>query len=436
MRRHQVLLTFATVLALGATSCKQEPQIEIVESPQTESPVAESATVLNWPQWRGADRSDRSPDTGLLKSWPEGGPNRLWISDVAGLGYSGYSIVNGILYTMGLKEGIEYLIAVDAKNGKELWSSEVGKRYENRWGDGPRTTPTVAGDRIYTMGGQGDLVCVQLNDGKEVWSVSMTADLGGKIQSWGYTESVLVDGDKVICTPGGERGTLAALDTATGKLIWQTKALTDAAQYSSPIVIEHGGKRQYVQLVMKKAFGVDANNGDLLWTADWQAGRTAVIPTPIYADGLVYITSGYGAGSKQIKLDGTELPEDAWSNKVMKNHHGGVVKVDDYLYGYSDGPGWVCQNWKTGEEVWADKSLGKGAIHYADGMLYCLGESKGEVVLIEASPDGWSEKGRFTLDPQTEQRSSQGKIWTHPVVLDGKLYLRDQELLYCYDVKG
>lgn len=398
--------------------------------------TALTLNAADWPQWRGPDRTDQSPDTGLMKTWPSGGPKRLWMSTNGGLGYSGYSIVDGKLYTMGLKEGVEFLIAMDANTGADLWSTEVGKRYENRWGDGPRTTPTVDGDRIYTMGGQGDLICARLQDGKQLWSVSMTEDLGGMIQNWGYTESVLVDGDKVICTPGGSKGTLAALDKMTGKLIWQTKEIIDDAQYSSPIVFEHNGKRQYAQLVTKKAFGVDAANGSVLWTTDWPAGRTAVIPTMIEDDGLIYITSGYGAGSKQVKLDGSSEPEDTWSNKVMKNHHGGVVKVGDYLYGYSDGPGWVCQDWKTGEEVWADKSLGKGAIHYADGMLYCLGESKGEVVLIEASPKGWSEKGRFTLEPQTKQRSPQGKIWTHPVVLNGKLYLRDQELLYCYDVKG
>jgi outer membrane protein assembly factor BamB len=395
-----------------------------------------STFAADWPQWRGANRADHSPDTGLFKTWPDGGPKRLWMNTDVGLGYSGYAIVGGRLYTVGLRDGTEYLIAVDTTTGEEIWSTKVGGRLENRWGDGPRTTPTVDGDRIYALSGRGELVCARLSDGKELWSVSMTEDLGGKLPGWGYTESVLVDGDLVICSPGGDKGTLAALDKMTGALRWQTKGITADAHYSSPIVFEHDGKRQYAKLIEKQAFGVDAKTGNILWTTDWPAGRTAVIPTPIYDDGLFYITSGYGAGSKQVKLDGTAEPDDAWSNKVMKNHHGGVIKVGDYLYGYSDGPGWVCQDWKTGEEIWADESLGKGAIHYADGMLYCLDESKGTVVLIEATPKGWNEKGRFTLDPQTRQRSSQGKIWTHPVVVNGKLYLRDQELLYCYDVKG
>ncbi len=394
-----------------------------------------ATSAADWPQWRGVDRNDHSPDTGLLKQWPAGGPKRVWLNEDVGLGYSGFSIVGGKLFTMGLRNDTEFLIAVDTSTGKELWATEVGAKYPNNWGDGPRTTPTVDGDRVYTMGGQGDLVCVQASDGKLVWATSMTKDLGGKLQTWGYTESVLVDGGLVICTPGGSRGTLAALDKATGKVRWQSSEMTAAAQYSSPLVIEHGGKRQYVQLVMNKLFGVDAASGKLLWQSDW-SGRTAVIPTPIFHDGQVYITTGYGVGCKLVKLDGQGGATDVWENKVMKNHHGGVIKVGDYLYGYSDGPGWICQDWKTGAEVWANKSLGKGAVHYADGMLYCLDENNGTVALVEASPKGWTEHGRFKLDPQTKRRSPSGRIWTHPVVVNGKLYLRDQELLHCYDVKG
>lgn len=392
--------------------------------------------AADWPQWRGPDRNDHSPDKGLLKSWPEGGPKRVWLNTDVGLGYAGYSIVGGKLFTLGLREDTEFLIALDANTGRELWATKVGSIYENRWGDGPRATPTVDGDRVYAMGGQGDLVCLQAADGKQVWSVSLVSEFGGEVQNWGFTESVLIDGDLVICTPGGGQSTLAALDKATGKTRWKTGKLDDNAHYSSPIVIEHHGKRQYVKLTEKKVFGVAADSGELLWQADF-AGRTAVIPTPIYADGQVYVSAGYGVGCLAVKIaSDSKSAEVVYENKVMKNHHGGVIKVGDYLYGYSDGPGWICQDWKTGEEVWADKSLGKGAVHYADGMLYCLDEGRGTVVLAEASPKGWQEHGRFTLEPQTTKRSPQGRIWTHPVVVNGKLYLRDQELLFCYDVKG
>jgi outer membrane protein assembly factor BamB len=228
---------------------------------------------------------------------------------------------------------------------------------------------------------------------------------------------------------------LTALDKKSGAVVWRTTDLKDEAQYSSPILIKHEGKEQIVQLVMKRFFGVDPASGKVLWNVDFP-GRTAVIPTPVYHDGIVYVTAGYGVGCKAVRL-GSAGPEVVYEdNKVMKNHHGGVVRVGDHLYGYSDGPGWVCQDLKTGKEVWANKSLGKGSVHFADGMLYCIAEDGGDVALVEASPAGWNEKGRFKLSPQTTQRNPQGRIWTHPVVLDGKLYLRDQELLHCYDVKG
>ena len=267
------------------------------------------------------------------------------------------------------------------------------------------------------------------------WSVHLVQELGGKVPGWGYTESVLVDQGRVICTPGGKNGALAALDAKTGKVLWRSKEFTDAAQYSSPIVIEHQGKRQYVQLFMKNLVGIEAKSGKLLWKSEWP-GKVAVIPTPIYADNHVYISSGYGVGCKLVELGGF-TPKDIYENKVMKNHHGGVIKKGDFLYGYSDGYGWVCQNFKSGELVWNEKkALGKGAIAYADGKFYCLGEGDGRVILIEATPRGWTPKGEFTISPQTKQRNPKGKVWTHPVISNGKMYLRDQELIFCYDIKG
>lgn len=397
--------------------------------------LAFSVSAADWPHWRGPNRDDHSPDKGLLKKWPEAGPKRVWLFENAGLGYAGYSIVGNQLFTTGLRGEQEFLIALDVAKGTELWSAPVGAKYANRWGDGPRGTPSVDGGLVYAIGGQGTLVCVQASDGKLVWQKSLVSDLGGKLQTWGYTESPLIVGDKVVVTPGGPKGTLAALNKKTGALAWQTAELTDEAQYSSPILITHAGKKQVVQLVMQKFFGVDPETGKVLWKADFP-GRTAVIPTPIYKDGIVYVTAGYGVGSKAIKLGADNSVTTVYENKVMKNHHGGVVLVGDHLYGNSDGPGWICQDFKTGEEVWASKALGKGAVHYADGMLYCLDEGSGTVVLAEASPKGWTEHGRFKLDPQTKQRSPQGRIWTHPVVVNGKLFLRDQELLFCFDVKG
>ena len=387
----------------------------------------------DWPEWRGADRTDVCRETGLLKSWPEGGPQRLWMFENAGVGYSGFSVVENRLFTMGTRDDQTVLFAIDATTGKELWATPMGEVLENDWGSGPRATPTVRDGMVYAMSGPGVLVCAKAENGEVVWQRTME-EFGGVEPKWGYSESVLVDGDRVVCTPGGNVGMAIALNRNSGELIWQTDPLTGQPHYSSFIKVEHDGKPQYIQLAKEFAFGLDPETGNVLWESDWD-GRTAVIPTPIYRDGNVYVTSGYSAGCKLIKLDGNS-PSDVYVNKVMKNHHGGVVLFGDYLYGHSDGTGWVCQSFQSGEMKWKEKDvLDKGAMAIADGMLYCVGEESGDVVLAAASPDGWSEKGRFTLSPQTKIRKDRGRIWTHPVISGGKLYLRDQDLIYCYDVK-
>ena len=393
------------------------------------------AQAADWPQWRGANRDDISAETGLLKKWPASGPKKVWMFDDAGLGYSGYSIVGDTLYTMGARDAVEFVIAVDVTTGKEKWSTEAGPLYTNGWGDGPRSTPTIDGDHLYTIAGRGNLVCLATATGKKVWEVSLTDDLGGKLQSWGYTESPIIEGDLVVCTPGGSEGTLAAFDKKTGKKKWQTKDWTDNAQYSSIIGVTHNGGRQLIQLTMQTLAGVDPKNGKVLWTSEFP-GKTAVIPTPVFKDGQVFVAAGYGVGCQSVKIGAGNKVEKLYENTDMVNHHGGVVLVGDHLYGYSDKGGWTCMELKTGEVVWADKSAKKGAIHCADGMLYLLEEDSGTVILIEASPKGWNEKGRFVIEPQTTQRNPKGKVWTHPVVANGKLYLRDQELLFCFDVKG
>lgn len=397
-----------------------------------------SSTVFagDWPQWRGPNRDDVSSESGLLKKWPGKGPEKLWMFGDAGLGYSGYSIVGNTLYTMGSRDAVEYVIAVDVTNGKQKWSTEAGALYTNGWGDGPRSTPTVDGEHVYAIAGRGNLVCLKAADGKKVWEVSLTDDLGGKLQSWGYTESPLIEGDLVICTPGGPQGTVAAFDKKSGKKAWQSSDWTDNAQYSSIIAVNHNGGRQLIQLTMQTLAGLDPKEGRVLWKSEFP-GKTAVIPTPIFKEGQVFVAAGYGVGCKSVKVGSGNQVEELYSNTDMVNHHGGVVLYGDHLYGYSDRGGWTCMELKTGKVVWQEKAaLKKGAIHCADGMLYLLEEDTGTVVLIEASPKGWDEKGRFVIEPQTEQRNPKGKVWTHPVVANGKLYLRDQELLFCYDVSG
>ena len=388
----------------------------------------------DWPSFRGEDRSGVSNESKLLKKWPNGGPKQLWVSDKAGLGYSGFSIKDEVLFTMGAFQKKEMLLAFNANTGEELWQEEVGELLTNGWGDGPRMSPTVHDNKVYALGGKGNLICSDTKTGTILWKINLVSDLGGKVPGWGYTESVLIDDGKVICTPGGKDGSLAALEANTGETIWRTGEFTDGAQYSSPISISHRGKSQYVQLVMKNVVGINPKNGSVLWKSKWP-GKVAVIPTPVYSEGSIFITSGYGVGCKRIEI-GENAPKEAFENKVMKNHHGGVIKVKNHIYGYSDGVGWVCQDFKTGELAWNEKkALGKGAIAYADNHLYCQGEGDGKVILIEATPSGWIPKGEFTINPQTKKRNPKGRIWTHPVISNGKLYLRDQEYLLCYDIK-
>ena len=340
-------------------------------------------TAADWPQWRGPDRSEVSSETGLLKQWPEGGPSQVWLYRDAGIGYAGVAVVGSTLYTTGARDEKEYALAVNTETGTEVWATELGPMLKNSWGDGPRGTPTLDGGKAYIMSGRGLLAAVDAASGKILWRKSM-ADLGGKVPSWGYTESVLVDGQRVICTPGGPQGTVAALDRNTGEVVWQSSGFTEPAQYSSPILFEHGGVRQVAVLTMHKLAGVAVDSGRLLWQTDWP-GRTAVIPTPIFSDGYVFIASGYGVGCKLVKLGPDQSVSEIYANKNLGNHHGGVLLLGDHLYGYADRGGWTCMNFKTGEIVWQRRDvLGKGSVAAADGMLYCLEETGGTVVLAEA----------------------------------------------------
>lgn len=396
--------------------------------------LAASVHAADWPTFRGGDRTDVSTEIGLLKTWPEAGPKLLWMNQNTGLGYSGYAVSGGVLYTMGARDAVEYVIAVDVATGKEKWSAEAGALFTNGWGDGPRGTPTVDGDKVYALSGKGNLVCLNAANGQPIWTASLT-DLGGKVPGWGYCESPWVEGGRVMVTPGGPKGTMAAFDQITGKLLWQSTEWTDPAQYSSLIAVNHNNTRQLIQLTMQSIAGINAQDGRLLWKTDFP-GKTAVIPTPIFHDGQVFVAAGYGVGCKSVRIGPDHAVETLYESTDMVNHHGGVVLVNGHLYGYNDKAGWSCLDFKTGQVKWTDKkSLGKGAIHCADGMLYLLEERTGTAVLIEANPEGWKECGRFTLTPQTTQRNPKGMIWTHPVVSGGKLFLRDQELLFCFDVK-
>jgi outer membrane protein assembly factor BamB len=410
----------------------------------------------DWPQWQGPNRDNVSHETGLLKTFPPDGPKLLWTVETAGYGYSGPAVVGDRLYGMGARDGpgesfTNFAFALDTANGKTVWSHDLSTYTEgtNRqrpfltnWGGGPRGTPTVDGELMYALDPLGNLVCLETASGKERWRKSLVTDLGGKSPSWGYAESPLVDGDRVVVTPGGGQGTMAALNKKTGEVVWRSKGLTDPAAYSSVVVGNAGGVRQYVELTADGIAGVGAADGKLLWHHSKKGiYRTAVIPTAIVSGDYVYATAGYKAGCDLIKLTsdgaGGFRAETMYSNKEMENHHGGVVKVGESVYGFTGkGRGaWICQDFQSGKVVWESDKLGKGALTCADGQLYCYAEKDGTLVRVEATPAGWRETGRFKIPQETKLDRRQGKIWTHPVIANGKLYLRDLDLLFCYDLK-
>jgi outer membrane protein assembly factor BamB len=386
----------------------------------------------DWPRWRGAKFDDISPETALLKKWPSEGPRQLWINADVGLGYAGVSVFTGSLFTLGARDVTEYVIALDALTGKEKWSTEAGAIFMNDWGHGPRSTPTVDGDKVYALAGKGTLVCLQATDGKLLWNKELTS-LGGTVPKWGYAESPLIHGQHVIVTPGGKQGTMVALDKLTGNLVWQSKDWTDDAQYSSAILVNHANKEQIIQLTMQHVAGLNPADGAVLWKASFP-GKVAVIPTPIYSAGKVFVTAGYEVGCRLLDI-GVAEPQQVYASQDLINHHGGVILHGDHLFGFSDRKGWTCMDFTSGVIKWQDKEkLKKGAIAAAGSQLYLLEEDSGTVALIDASTDGYHERGRFKLQPQSTLRSKQGKIWMHPVISNGKLYLRDQELLFCYDI--
>ncbi len=420
------------------------------------------AAGSDWPQWRGPSRDGVSTEAGLLKEWPKDGPKLAWKIKIDGVGYSSPAIVGNSLFVSAAKDDTngkgEFVLCLNVKDGSEVWKTEIpdnDKGYLTAWGSGPRSTPTVDGDCVYSLSARGELVCLNIKDGSKVWGVSLTKDFGGGVPGWGYSESVLIDGDKLICTPGGGKGTMLALDKKTGQKIWQSAdpadkeskdSVKDGAAYASIIAADIGSVRQYITQTSSAAIGVKASDGKLLWrVAELKRGVPAVAPTPIVEGNYAFFACGYGAGCELFKLDSTDGTTKATTeytkNSALQNIHAGFVRIGDFIYGFTDNGGkWVCYEYKKGGEdfVWESKALGRGSVMCADGHLYCFAEDpkKGTVVLAEASPKGWKEKGRFELLEKSSIPRRSGMIWTHPVVANGKLYLRDHELLFCYDVTG
>lgn len=439
------LLPLAALILTGSVSCQPAadkprsggPTVPGSPAPPAGPPRAAGpsefrAHEFDWPQWQGPERTAVSKETGLLQSWPKDGPHLAWQADYLGEGYSTPTVAAGRIFSMGNHGNTEYVQALSEADGGQIWSTPVGPVRANGGGyPGPRCSPTVDGDRVYALGLNGDLLCLEAATGKERWRKSLTKDFGGAVGGWGYSESPLVDGNKVLCTPGGKTATLVALDKESGSTLWKAEVPGgDLAHYVSMIAVDLGGKREYVQFLSGGVVGVSAD-GHFLWRYAKPANGTANCSTAIFHDGSVFAASDYGTGGGLAKLepkgDGVTAAE-VYFTKHMKNHHGGMVLVGEHIYGADDSR-FTCLEWKTGNVKWSEGKPGKGSVTAADGRLYIRNEG-GPVMLAEVNPEKYVEHGRFT-PPQSSGKPQ----WPHPVVANGKLYIRDQQYLFCYDLK-
>ena len=409
-------------------------------------PTQTAPATADWPQFHGPGRDSVCRERGLLQQWPEDGPKRLWTLEGLGRGFSTVAIAGGRIYTMGDRpvgpdEEAQFVLAYDLQTRQELWATRIGLPFKT----GPRCTPTVDGDRLYALGTEGELLCLQTANGKVRWRRNLPDDFGGVIMTvWKYCESPLVDGDRVICTPGGPDAAIVALDKQTGKAIWKCtipdlgEKGADGAAYSSAVVAEIGGVRQYVQIVGRGAVGVEARTGRFLWGYNRIASNVANITAPTVRGNYVFVTTAYNTGSALLEIvrNGDQWRADEvyfLGPRDFLNHHGGVVLVDGYVYG---GHGAnrgdpACIELATGKICWKSRAPARGSagVLYADGHVI-FRYDRGEVLLVEASPEEMRLKGRFTAV------KGEGPAWPHPVIHQGKLYLRHGDLLACYDVRA
>jgi outer membrane protein assembly factor BamB len=396
------------------------------------------ANAADWAQWRGPTRDGISSEAGLLQEWPEGGPTLAWQVNDAGGGYSTPSIVGDRLYVMGNEgDDNEFVQARAVADGAILWTTKIGAVGPNTGPQypGARGTPTVDGDLLFAVGSDGDVACLKVDSGDVVWKKQFRTDFAGQPGAWAYSESPLVDGDKVICTPGGPEATVVALNKRMGDVIWKCASPeADQAAYASAIVVESAAVgRQYVQFLQKGLVGLDPESGKILWRyAGTAEGSAANIPTPIAANDHIYSAAGRTGGGlvKLIKTADGIAAEQVYFSASLPTSIGGSVKVGDYLYG-TNGQGMFCVEFLTGTVKWQERGVGPSSVCFADGRIYVHGES-GETALIEASPEGYKEHGRFT--PANAPDRGRAKAWAYPVVSDGRLFLRDATSIWCYDI--
>ena len=379
-------------------------------------------------QWRGPARDGIYPETGLLKSWPEAGPALLWHYDELGEGHASAAVTANRVFTAGTINGIGYIYSFDL-SGKLLWKVPYGEEWTESW-PGVRSTPLVCDGKIYLESGFGKLVCRKADNGDLVWTLDILKTFNAPNIKWGVTENLLVDGNKLFCTPGGPGASVVALDRNTGKLIWKCAAKGEASAYCSPAIFTHNNRRMLVTHTASSIIGIDADDGKFLWSVDQPNTYSVHANTPVYLDGSVYCVSGYGKGGVMLKLsaDGSSVTE-TWRSPSISNRMGGFVVMNGKIYGADDsGKAWYCTDWKTGADMFSEKVTGKGNIIYADGSLYLYGDN-GEVVLAQPTPINFNKISAFKITLGTAQH------WAHLVIKNGRLYVRHGNSLMVYNIK-
>ncbi|MQA30344.1 MAG: PQQ-binding-like beta-propeller repeat protein [Luteitalea sp.] len=414
----------ATIWLIGRSAA-------IVTAAGLAAAVPQAQAPLDWPQWRGPDRSGISRESTLLTQWPAAGPPVVWSATNLGAGYGSISVSGERVFVQGMRNRQSTVTSLNRADGRVVWQKAVGAAASNDRGPGPRSTPSVDGDRLYVLTENGDLACLRVTEGSVVWQRNVLKEFGGRNIPWLISESPLVDGARVIVSPGGRNAGMVALDKMSGATVWTTKELSDEAGYASPIVADVQGVRTVMTMTAEAGVGVRAADGKLMWRYRQAANNTANTTTPVYADDKVFYTSAYGTGGALLGLkaeSGEIRAQEIYFTRDMQNHHGGVVLVNGYLYGYNNSI-LTCLDFATGKMMWRDRSVGKGAVSYADGHLYILSEDN-VVGLVQAAPGGYRERGRFRIADQG------APSWAHPVVSGARLYIRNQGTLASYDVKA
>jgi outer membrane protein assembly factor BamB len=406
--------------------------IVIIGSLITISAVCAAEQGPFWPQFHGPKRDNFSNEKGLLKKWPENGPNLVWTAKGLGHGFSSVSIASGIIYTAGNIEKDTIITALSI-SGKILWQKKNGRAWTRDY-PGTRGTPTIDGDRLYHESPLGNIVCLEAKTADKIWELDIFQKFQSKPARWALCESLLVDGNNVICCPGGPQTCMVALDKNTGSVVWKAPSVGELAGYGSPILVEYQGLRIIITLAAKSIIGVNADNGELLWHVKHESYADENIMMPIFNNGQVFVST-LKAGSVKWRInvqDDKVSFEELWRTQELDNHHGGVMLVDGNLYGTSafrNRDLWVCLDWETGRNKFMDKGVGKGSLTYADGMLYTLSEDR-IMGLAQPTRDGFKLISSFEIP-----KGGEGKSWAHPVVCGGRLYIRHGEFLYVYDVR-